>query len=111
MFIDMATSAVGITSVPSSPASSESALPSAPVSALCPDSATPSIENEGLLEYVRRSVQDDEDFHFMRFESLQRTNLVALQVKLVCLKDTLRKEKDISNSDLELLRSTLEQYC
>ncbi|KAH4189907.1 hypothetical protein HBI29_059650 [Parastagonospora nodorum] len=67
-------------------------------------------DNEALLEYVQRSIDEDEDFAFMRFEALQRTNIVALQTKLVRLKDTLRKVKAISNEDLESLRLILEQY-
>jgi len=67
-------------------------------------------ENEALLQYVQRSVNEDEDFAFMRFESLQRTNIVALQVKLVRLKGQLRMENIVSDSTLEDLRQTLEHY-
>jgi hypothetical protein len=67
-------------------------------------------ENDGLLQYVARSIDEDEDFYFLRFESLQRTNIAALQLKLVRIKDSLRSQTDVSDSDLETLRLTLEQY-
>jgi hypothetical protein len=70
----------------------------------------PTLENDGLLQYVARSVDEDEDFYFLRFESLQRINIAALQIKLVRFKDSLRSQTDISDSDLENLRVTLEQY-
>jgi hypothetical protein len=75
-----------------------------------PPAAAVSSNSEVLLQYTQRSVDEDEDFGFMRFEALQRTNIVALQIKLVRLKDALRKEKKVSDTDLETLRVTLEQY-
>jgi hypothetical protein len=68
------------------------------------------LENDGLLQYVARSIDEDEDFYFLRFESLQRTNIAALQLKLVRIKDSLRSQTDVSDTDLETLRLTLEQY-
>lgn len=55
-------------------------------------------------------MKKDEDFHFLRFESLQRTNIVALQIRLVKLGDLLSKENDVSDGDLENLRQILEHY-
>jgi hypothetical protein len=55
-------------------------------------------------------VRNDEDFHFLRFESLQRTNIVALQLKLIRTKDKILTNEDLSHADVETLRETLEQY-
>ncbi|CAN9441978.1 unnamed protein product [Alternaria alternata] len=68
-------------------------------------------ENEDLLQYIIRSINSDEGFHFLRFEQLQRTNLVALQMKLIRTKDALLKAKTISDTELETLRVDLEQYA
>jgi hypothetical protein len=67
-------------------------------------------QNVGLLQYVEASLDEDEEFHFLRFEHLQRTNLVALQMKLIRTKDALSKASTISDEDLEKLRTNLEQY-
>jgi hypothetical protein len=67
-------------------------------------------ENSNLIQYVKRSVRNDEDFHFLRFESLQRTNIVALQLKLIRTKDKILTNEDLSHADVETLRETLEQY-
>jgi hypothetical protein len=83
---------------------------SSQLSDLPSDPAALSLGNDGLLQYVARSVDEDEEFYFLRFESLQRTNIVALQTRLVRLKDKLRKKENVSDQDLESLRLTLEQY-
>ncbi|KAG9185972.1 hypothetical protein G6011_02528 [Alternaria panax] len=68
-------------------------------------------QNEDLLRYIEHSLRVDEDFYFLRFEKLQRTNLVALQMKLIRTKDSMSKATDMSDDDLETLRVTLEQYA
>ena len=40
-------------------------------------------EAQNLVSYVNRSLDEEEDFHFLRFEFLQRLNLTQLEVKLV----------------------------
>lgn len=70
------------------------------------DSVESDRKKETLLQYVQRSVNEDEEFCFMRFESLQRTNVVALQDKLVRWKGQLRMENKVSDSTLEDLRQT-----
>lgn len=70
----------------------------------------PTGENENLIKYVNRSLEEEEEFHFLRFESLQRTNIVALQIKLIGLKKQIRKDKDISKDDLKILKETLSDY-
>jgi hypothetical protein len=74
------------------------------------DSSTSPLGNADLLQYNKRSVDEDEEFSFMRFESLQRINITALQLKLARLKDTLRKTQDVSDDELENLRVNMEQY-
>lgn len=66
---------------------------------------------EGLLGYSQHSVQEDEEFHFMRFEHLQRVNIAALQLELVQMKDEIRTLEELNVNRVEQLRSTMEQYC
>ncbi|CAN9479429.1 unnamed protein product [Alternaria alternata] len=78
-----------------------------------PGAPTPGLvepKNGDLLQYITRSIDSDEEFHFLRFEKLQRTNLVALQMKLVRTKDALSTATTMSDDDLEILRVDLEQY-
>lgn len=72
--------------------------------------ATSNKDNKNLISYVNRSLQEEEDFHFLRFEFLQRTNIVALQVELIRLKKKIREDKDISENDLKILKDTLKDY-
>lgn len=54
----------------------------------------------------------EEDFHFLRFESLQRLNIVSLEVEVARLKSHLRRvEAPSSIEDLETLRTKLQQYA
>ncbi|CAN9445952.1 unnamed protein product [Alternaria alternata] len=79
-----------------------------------PGAPTPGLvepKNGDLLQYITRSIDSDEEFHFLRFEKLQRTNLVALQMKLVRTKDALSTATTMSDDDLEILRVDLEQYA
>ncbi|OWY49744.1 hypothetical protein AALT_g8703 [Alternaria alternata] len=68
-------------------------------------------KNEELLQYVERTFHEYKEFYFLRFEKLQRINLVALQKKLIRTKDALSKASTISDDDLEKLRTNLEQYA
>ncbi|KAH8634271.1 hypothetical protein IG631_09671 [Alternaria alternata] len=84
------------------------ALPTATTAASTSSSAES--QKKELLQYIKRSINEDEEFHFLRFEKLQRTNLVALQMKLIRTKDVLSNATTVSCDDLEKLRVTLEQY-
>jgi VIT1/CCC1 family predicted Fe2+/Mn2+ transporter len=66
--------------------------------------------HKDLIKYINRSLEEEEDFQFLRFESLQRTNIVALQIELVRFKKQIRKDNDISKDDLKILKETLKDY-
>jgi len=66
--------------------------------------------NTDLLRYVARSLEEEEEFHLLRFESLQRTNIVAQQLELFDLKLKLQNAHDVSADDLKDLKDTLKDY-
>ncbi|RSL52514.1 hypothetical protein CEP54_010854 [Fusarium duplospermum] len=66
---------------------------------------------KSLVAYVNRSLQDEEDFHFLRFEFLQRLNITQLQVKLAKLKSKVQSEGQISKRERKLLQKKLQQYA
>lgn len=68
------------------------------------------MEEDGLVEYINRSLDKEEEFHFLRFEFLQRLNIVKLQLDLVRLKSRFQRERRASIQDLEAFESTLERY-
>jgi hypothetical protein len=74
--------------------------------------AETSPETLKLLEYVERSVdeEEEEEFRYLRFESLQRTDIVALEVKLFQSKAKSRSKISVADADIESLRETLHQY-
>jgi hypothetical protein len=86
------------------------AIPLASASSSVPMPTPQKVENTDLIGYVKRSVKDDEDFYFLRFESLQRTNIVALEVKLLRIKESIRLTGGISDQELDTLGETLEQH-
>lgn len=63
-----------------------------------------------LVRYVNRSLEDEEDFHFLRFEFLQRLNITQLQVRLARLKSRIHSQGLINNQDQEILQGTLRDY-
>lgn len=63
-----------------------------------------------LAGYVDESVNSEEDFHFLRFESLQRLNIANLQVDLAKMKCQLFGQRNGSATDLDRLREKLDQY-
>lgn len=64
-----------------------------------------------LVEYSSKSVQVEEDFHFLRFEFLQRVNIVALENELAQIRSRLYAESHTTNpQELEHLRNKLQQY-
>ncbi|KAK4450313.1 hypothetical protein QBC34DRAFT_461777 [Podospora aff. communis PSN243] len=68
-------------------------------------------DSENFIRYVNRSLDEEEDFHFLRFEFLQRLNLAQLQVKLVRMKSEFQKRGKASPEELETLQTTLEAYA
>ncbi|KAJ5478894.1 hypothetical protein N7530_004403 [Penicillium desertorum] len=69
------------------------------------------MEEDDLVEYINRSLDEEEEFHFLRFEFLQRLNIVKLQLDLVRLKGRFQRDKRASIQDLETLESTLQKYA
>ena len=67
-------------------------------------------QTESLFQYVNRSLEDEEDFHFLRFEFLHRLNIVDLEVKLVRMKSRIRRAGTASPDQLDQLSSTLRSY-
>ncbi|KAL7909802.1 hypothetical protein GGI35DRAFT_451060 [Trichoderma velutinum] len=63
-----------------------------------------------LIAYVARSLNEEEDFHFLRLEFLQRINITNLQVKLVRMKSRIQRDQTASIEDMEELRINLQQY-
>ncbi|KAF1959853.1 hypothetical protein CC80DRAFT_439979 [Byssothecium circinans] len=68
-------------------------------------------DSENFVRYVNRSLNEEEDFHFLRFEFLQRMNLAQLQVKLVRIKSHIQKEGKAPAEELEKLQLTLREYA
>ena len=72
--------------------------------------------NQDLLKYIGRSLEDEEEFHFLRFESLQRTNIAAQQVELLGLKmkfqdaQNSQHPQDVTENDLKNLKTVLKDY-
>lgn len=67
-------------------------------------------DSENFVQYVNRSLDEEEDFHFLRFEFLQRLNLTQLQVKLVRMKSQFQQSGKASPAELETLQTTLAAY-
>lgn len=63
-----------------------------------------------LVEYVADSVEHEEEFHFLRFEFLQRLNIVNLEVDLARLKSHFHRQTPSSAEDMEELRTKLQHY-
>ncbi|KAI0137848.1 hypothetical protein F4776DRAFT_621385 [Hypoxylon sp. NC0597] len=68
-------------------------------------------DGRDIIAYVRRSLEEEEEFHFLGFEFLQRLNITQMQVKLARIKSCIQKEQDISSSNGELLEKTLRDYA
>ncbi|AEO67906.1 uncharacterized protein THITE_2117075 [Thermothielavioides terrestris NRRL 8126] len=64
-----------------------------------------------LVDYVDRSLQEEEEFHFLRFEFLQRLNIAQLQLDLVRLKSNIRRSNVLSNEDKQTLHTKLRDYA
>lgn len=70
----------------------------------------PNPDGRDLISYVKRSLEEEEEFHFLRFEFLQRLNIVQLEVKLARMKSRIQKEQIIHPDESELLQKTLQAY-
>lgn len=66
---------------------------------------------QNLYSYVKNSMQEEEDFHFMGFELLQRLNLTQCELELARLKSKISENKTVSQEDLLELRCKLKEYC
>jgi len=67
-------------------------------------------DKRNLIEYVGRSLESEEEFHFLRFEFLQRLNIVQQEVDLVRTKSRFQREGNVSEEDLAGLKAKLEDY-
>jgi hypothetical protein len=75
------------------------------------DSVTEDLDEvKDLVEYVNRSLDEEEEFHFLRFEFLQRLNIVRLELDLVHLKGQFQRDKRAAVKDLDTLQSKLQDY-
>ena len=68
------------------------------------------VVEQDILEYVNRSLDEEEDFHFLRFEQLQRLNIVHQQLRLTEIKERIKKDSNISTEELDSLKGKLEDY-
>ncbi|KAJ5657560.1 uncharacterized protein N7484_001209 [Penicillium longicatenatum] len=76
------------------------------------DSVTEDLDEvKDLVEYVNRSLDEEEEFHFLRFEFLQRLNIVRLELDLVHLKGQFQRDKRAAVKDLDTLESKLQDYA
>ncbi|KAK5655838.1 hypothetical protein OQA88_5377 [Cercophora sp. LCS_1] len=71
---------------------------------------TTDFEEDNIIQYVNRSLEDEEEFHFLRFEFLQRLNLTQLTVKLCRLKSQIRRDGKAEPDVLSELSATLRDY-
>jgi hypothetical protein len=62
------------------------------------------------VTYVKRSLEEEEEFHFLRFEFLQRLNIVHLQIKLARLKSRIQRDGRVVAKDRETVRQALRDY-
>ncbi|KAH7161687.1 hypothetical protein EDB81DRAFT_351874 [Dactylonectria macrodidyma] len=68
-------------------------------------------DERNLVEYVRRSLDGEEEFHFLRFEFLQRLNIVQIQLDLIRMKSRINRDGAISSSDKLFLTTRLRDYA
>jgi hypothetical protein len=67
-------------------------------------------ESEILLDYVTRSLTEEEEFHFLRFEFLQRLNIVHMQTELARRKSRFQKERKATDDDMNDLKIKMRDY-
>ncbi|KAI2469425.1 hypothetical protein F4781DRAFT_215760 [Annulohypoxylon bovei var. microspora] len=70
----------------------------------------PYSDGRDLVAYVLQSLEEEEEFHFLRFEFLQRLNMTQMQIKLAKIKRGLGNGECVSGNG-ELLEKTLRDYA
>ncbi|KAH6850967.1 hypothetical protein B0I37DRAFT_372886 [Chaetomium sp. MPI-CAGE-AT-0009] len=68
-------------------------------------------EAQNFVQYVNRSLDEEESFHFLRFEFLQRLNLTHFHVKLARIKSRIQKQGQCSEDELDTLQGLLKDYA
>ncbi|KAK0741610.1 hypothetical protein B0T21DRAFT_359764 [Apiosordaria backusii] len=68
-------------------------------------------DNKNLVEYVKRSLEAEEEFHFLRFEFLQRLNITQIQLDLIRMKSNINGDGALSDVNKSLLTSRLADYA
>lgn len=63
-----------------------------------------------LVQYIGQSLKDEEEFHFLRFEFLQRLNIAQLQLDLVRLRSSINRSRMISDDNRQVLQTKLKDY-
>ncbi|CRK24697.1 hypothetical protein BN1708_003838, partial [Verticillium longisporum] len=69
------------------------------------------ISSGSLKTHVGRSLREEEDFHFLRFEYLQRLNLTNLHITLAHQKSKLEEDGLSSEEEGENLKKLLRDYA
>ncbi|KAM6527657.1 hypothetical protein FALCPG4_008708 [Fusarium falciforme] len=67
-------------------------------------------DDSNFVAYVNRSLEDEEQFHFLRFEFLQRLNITRLGVNLVRLKSDIQRQGYATSDQSDRLTTTLRDY-
>jgi hypothetical protein len=62
------------------------------------------------VQYVHRSLDEEENFHFLRFEFLQRLNLSHLHVRLARMKSQIQRQGHCSAEEFATLQPLLRDY-
>lgn len=65
-------------------------------------------ESGELFNYIQRSIDDEETFHFLGFEFLQRLNIVQIQNDLIAARNEIFGSK--CNDKKENLKVLLNDY-
>lgn len=66
--------------------------------------------DQDVVNYVKESLEDEKEFHFLRLEYLQRINVVHQQLKLVRAKCKFQREGQALPFELDALAVTLRDY-
>lgn len=74
------------------------------------DAAIDDPDVANFVKYANRSLEQEEEFHFLRFEFLQRLNLSKIQVDLVRTKSRFQRDGYASADDLRTLQIQLQDY-
>jgi len=67
-------------------------------------------DEQNLIHYVNESLRDEEEFHFLRFEFLQRLNIIHLQIDLARMKSKIQQAKKATTNELIDLKTTMRDY-